>query len=150
MTRSVTIAIPSLRSLQHPSATKSRTPVYVGFCIGWVLSRSSSIYRIFTKRTIERLTLDAIDAKRNNRYSVTSFLTTPLAHQLMYYLYIRVAVQGAFPCHSSQYCAQSCMFNLRIAAKPRSCQLTYVLYVGFCFKPCLSCYASQYCRFIIN
>ena len=124
--------------------------LYVGFRFGRAFPCSSSIYRIFTKRTIERLTVDAIDAKRNNRYSVTSFLTTPLAHQLMYYLYIRVAVQGAFPCHSSQYCAQSCMFNLRIAAKPRSCQLTYVLYVGFCFKPCLSCYASQYCRFIIN
>ena len=62
----------------------------------------------------------------------------------MYYLYIRVAVQGVFPCHSSQYCGQFLTFNnLRLTASDTTCsKITYALYVGFWFKPCLSCYAS--------
>ena len=41
--------------------------------------------------------------KRNNRYSVTSFLTVPRACQLTYVLYVRVAVSTALPCSSSIY-----------------------------------------------
>ena len=97
-------------TLSTPRACQLMYYVYIRVVILGVFSRHSSQYRghhgsvaVFYC-AIERIALDAIDAKRNNRYSVTSFLTTPLAHQLMYYLYIRVAVQGAFPCHSSQYC----------------------------------------------
>ena len=58
----------------------------------------------------------------------------------MYYVYIRVAVQGAFPCHSSQYCAQSfTSYNLRIVAEPRSRQLMYYLYIRVAVSVALSC-----------
>ena len=62
----------------------------------------------------------------------------------MYYMYIRVAEQGAFSCHSSQYCGQFLTFNnLHLTASmPIRYKITYALYVGFWFKPCLSCYAS--------
>ena len=82
---------------------------YVGFWFKQCLSCYSSVWRGHHRSVavfycaIERLTLDAIDAKRNNRYSVTSFLTTPRACQLMYYVYIRVVILGVFSRHSSQY-----------------------------------------------
>ena len=48
-----------------------------------------------------RLTLDAIDARRNNRYSVTAFLTAPRACQLTYVLYVMVVILEVLSRHSS-------------------------------------------------
>ena len=82
--------------------------------------------------------MDAIDAKRNNRYSVTSFLTTPLAHQLMYYVYIRVAVQGAFSRHSSIYRVifHNALKQRITVLTPIRSKITYYMYVGFVSDGC--------------
>ena len=47
--------------------------------------------------------MDAIDAKRNNRYSVTLFLTTPIRSKITYYVYVGFCFGWVFPCSSSIY-----------------------------------------------
>ena len=49
------------------------------------------------------MTSDAIDAKRNNRYSVTAFLTTPIRSKITYHLYVGFCFGWVFPCFSSIY-----------------------------------------------
>ena len=46
--------------------------------------------------------MDAIDAKRNNRYSVTLFLTTPIRSKITYYMYVGFCCGWVFPCSSSE------------------------------------------------
>ena len=48
------------------------------------------------KAAIERITADAIDAKRNNRYSVTSFITTLCGSQLTYVSTLGLLPTGRF------------------------------------------------------
>ena len=47
------------------------------------------------------MTSDAIDAKRNNRYSVTAFLTTPIRSKITYHLYVGFCFGWVFPCFSN-------------------------------------------------
>ena len=90
-----------------------------------------------------RLTLDAIDARRNNRYSVTAFLTVPRACQLTYVLYVRVVILGVLSRHSSiwrdfllRYVKQTTV------STPNRSKITYYLYVGFCFGWLFPCSSS--------
>ena len=83
-------------TLSTPRACQLMYYVYIRVVILGVFSRHSSQYRghhgsvaVFYC-AIERIALDAIDAKRNNRYSVTSFLG--------------FCFGWVFPCSSSQYC----------------------------------------------
>ena len=62
----------------------------------------------------------------------------PRSCQLMYYLYIRVAVSVALSCSSSQYR----IFKKDTIISARACQLTYYLYVGFCLGWVFPCSSS--------
>ena len=72
--------------MSAPQACQLMYYLYIRVVILGALSHYASIYRSFT-RTIWRIALDAIGAKRNNRYSVASLLTKPI-HSNVSYTYL--------------------------------------------------------------
>ena len=92
--------------------------------------------------------MDAIDAKRNNRYSVTSFLTTPIRSKITYYLYVGFCFGWVFPCSASQY---RIIYNQNLCALRLSCKrLFLVLYPFTAFENALlSAYLFLPIRFCV-